>query len=577
MEDFQESLSPFSCFPLSSTSSFLPILHLSSSSFSSYNPYPLSIDAELWLMAELRTQEILCIIQPSLVSEEKRKSIIGYFQRLIRGYYDIEVFPFGSVPLKTFLPDGDIDITALSHQNLEEDLARCIFNILQNEQQDSEFLVQDVQYIHAQVKVVKCTVDNIPVDISFNQIAGLSALCFLEQVDQFVGKDHLFKRSIILIKAWCYYESRILGAHHGLISTYALETLILYIINIFHSSLCGPLAVLYKFLDYYSTFDWENYCISISGPVSISSLPAVVAETPENVGDKLFLSQDFLRHYREMFAVPVLSLEIGAHVFPVKHFNIMDPLKENNNLGRSVSKGNFHRIRCAFSYGARRLGEILMLPGENMGVGLEKFFANTLGRNGRGQRPDVKTPVHAFGTGRSEVFDLTGDYDHHYNNLSCSRWYHNCPSSVPAQPSVLSSSSQTEKKSAWDALRQFVRCKQNIFNWRGSNLFIPRLPFSHPCASQLAAATYGIDKMTKSRGTGTYIPDVTHQSYREMQSWVNTRNPESSTPDLLQNSTEKTNPIEQQKQKDLCKFNEESTLITSFKLKDNNDFPPLLM
>ncbi|XVE90979.1 hypothetical protein DITRI_Ditri20bG0118800 [Diplodiscus trichospermus] len=546
MEDFQESLSPFSCFPLSSTSSFLPILHLSSSSFSSYNPYPLSIDAELWLMAELRTQEILCIIQPSLVSEEKRKSIIGYFQRLIRGYYDIEVFPFGSVPLKTFLPDGDIDITALSHQNLEEDLARCIFNILQNEQQDSEFLVQDVQYIHA-------------------------------QVDQFVGKDHLFKRSIILIKAWCYYESRILGAHHGLISTYALETLILYIINIFHSSLCGPLAVLYKFLDYYSTFDWENYCISISGPVSISSLPAVVAETPENVGDKLFLSQDFLRHYREMFAVPVLSLEIGAHVFPVKHFNIMDPLKENNNLGRSVSKGNFHRIRCAFSYGARRLGEILMLPGENMGVGLEKFFANTLGRNGRGQRPDVKTPVHAFGTGRSEVFDLTGDYDHHYNNLSCSRWYHNCPSSVPAQPSVLSSSSQTEKKSAWDALRQFVRCKQNIFNWRGSNLFIPRLPFSHPCASQLAAATYGIDKMTKSRGTGTYIPDVTHQSYREMQSWVNTRNPESSTPDLLQNSTEKTNPIEQQKQKDLCKFNEESTLITSFKLKDNNDFPPLLM
>ncbi|XVE90977.1 hypothetical protein DITRI_Ditri20bG0118800 [Diplodiscus trichospermus] len=512
MEDFQESLSPFSCFPLSSTSSFLPILHLSSSSFSSYNPYPLSIDAELWLMAELRTQEILCIIQPSLVSEEKRKSIIGYFQRLIRGYYDIEVFPFGSVPLKTFLPDGDIDITALSHQNLEEDLARCIFNILQNEQQDSEFLVQDVQYIHAQVKVVKCTVDNIPVDISFNQIAGLSALCFLEQVDQFVGKDHLFKRSIILIKAWCYYESRILGAHHGLISTYALETLILYIINIFHSSLCGPLAVLYKFLDYYSTFDWENYCISISGPVSISSLPAVVAETPENVGDKLFLSQDFLRHYREMFAVPVLSLEIGAHVFPVKHFNIMDPLKENNNLGRSVSKGNFHRIRCAFSYGARRLGEILMLPGENMGVGLEKFFANTLGRNGRGQRPDVKTPVHAFGTGRSEVFDLTGDYDHHYNNLSCSRWYHNCPSSVPAQPSVLSSSSQTEKKSAWDALRQFVRCKQNIFNWRGSNLFIPRLPFSHPCASQLAAATYGIDKMTKSRGTGTYIPDVVYPS-----------------------------------------------------------------
>ena len=63
------------------------------------------------------------------------------------------------------------------------------------------------------------------------------------QVDRLVDKDHLFKCSIILIKAWCYYESRILGAHHGLISTYALETLVLYIFHLFHSSLNGPISV----------------------------------------------------------------------------------------------------------------------------------------------------------------------------------------------------------------------------------------------------------------------------------------------------------------------------------------------
>ena len=65
----------------------------------------------------------------------------------------------------------------------------------------------------------------------------------LLQVDRKVGKNHLFKRSIILIKAWCYYESRLLGAHHGLISTYALETLILYVFNLYHKSLHGPLEV----------------------------------------------------------------------------------------------------------------------------------------------------------------------------------------------------------------------------------------------------------------------------------------------------------------------------------------------
>ncbi|GMI72465.1 hypothetical protein like AT3G56320 [Hibiscus trionum] len=555
MVDFQMCLSPSSSLSLSSTSSSSPIPHPSSpsssslslsSSSSSNNPHPLSIDDELWLLAEQRTQEILCIIQPALFSEENRQSIIAYFQRLIKGFCGSEVFPFGSVPLKTFLPDGDIDLTALSHPNMEENLARYICSILEDNKQNSEFVVQDVQYIRAQVKIVKCTVNEIPVDISFNQMSGLSALCFLEKVDELTGKDHLFKRSVILIKAWCYYESRILGAHHGLISTYALETMILYIINVFHSSLCGPLAVLYKFLDYYSTFDWENYCITITGPVSISSLPAVFAETPETDGDGYLLSRDFLSYSRETYSMSMQSLDIGANVFPIKYMNIVDPLKANNNLGRSVSKGNFHRIRCALTYGTQRLGEILMLPGENMGMGLEKFFVNTLDRNGRGQRPDVQIPVHAFGTGKSEVSDLCGDYDGYYNGLLYSQWYHYYAMNVPVQPttSVSSSSSQTPKHGALDAIRRLVRYKRNIFYQKGMNAFIPRLPFYHPCALQLPAAAYGIDNMTKSRGTGTYIPNMTHQSYKEKEACLRSRNHESSAPGSLQNSPKETNPIE---------------------------------
>lgn len=34
-----------------------------------------------------------------------------------------------------------------------------------------------------------------------------------------------------------------LGAHHGLISTYALETLVLYVINRYHKELTNPLQV----------------------------------------------------------------------------------------------------------------------------------------------------------------------------------------------------------------------------------------------------------------------------------------------------------------------------------------------
>ncbi|KAK5775396.1 hypothetical protein PVK06_043281 [Gossypium arboreum] len=46
----------------------------------------------------------------------------------------------------------------------------------------NELLFAEIEYMQKKVKIVKCTVNDIPVDISFNQTAGLSALCFLEKV-----------------------------------------------------------------------------------------------------------------------------------------------------------------------------------------------------------------------------------------------------------------------------------------------------------------------------------------------------------------------------------------------------------
>ncbi|KAJ6806395.1 uncharacterized protein M6B38_174290 [Iris pallida] len=356
------------------------------------NPHPTEVADSSWRRAEEATADVIESIQPTMVSERRRKEVVEYVQRLIGGFLGCEVFPFGSVPLRTYLPDGDIDLTALAMPNSEDNLANDVRSVLEMEEQNehAEFEVKDVQYIHAEVKLVKCLVQNIVVDISFNQIGGLCTLCFLEKVDQLIAKDHLFKRSIILIKAWCYYESRILGAHHGLISTYALETLVLYIFHLFHSSLDGPLAVLYRFLEYYSKFDWDNYCISLYGPVSVSSLPELVADTPENEGGELLLPKEFLKKCSEMFSVPPRGFESNSRIFPQKHLNIIDPLKENNNLGRSVSRANFYRIRSAFTYGARKLGKILLLPSNRMEYEVKMFFTNTLDRHGSGERPDVR-------------------------------------------------------------------------------------------------------------------------------------------------------------------------------------------
>ncbi|KAK1289226.1 hypothetical protein QJS10_CPB18g00059 [Acorus calamus] len=65
-----------------------------------------------------------------------------------------QVFTFGSVPLKTYLPDGDIDLTVLSeNQTLKDTWATMLRDLLEREEksQTAEFRVKEVQYIQAEV------------------------------------------------------------------------------------------------------------------------------------------------------------------------------------------------------------------------------------------------------------------------------------------------------------------------------------------------------------------------------------------------------------------------------------------
>ncbi|WCJ22397.1 PAP/OAS1 substrate-binding domain superfamily [Euphorbia peplus] len=375
------------------------------------------LDSDRWLKAEERTAELISCIQPNEPSEERRNAVADYVQRLISKCFPCEVFTFGSVPLKTYLPDGDIDVTAFSkNQTIKESWAHQVRDILEVEEknENAEFHVKEVQYIQAEVKIIKCLVENIVVDISFNQLGGLCTLCFLEEVDHLINQDHLFKKSIILIKAWCYYESRILGAHHGLISTYALETLVLYIFHVFNNSFAGPLEVLYRFLEFFSKFDWDNFCVSLWGPVPISSLPDVSAEPPRKDSGELLLSKPFLEACSAVYAVGPGVQETNGQHFVSKFFNVIDPLRVSNNLGRSVSKGNFFRIRSAFAFGAKRLARLLDCPKEDIYFEVNQFFMNTWDRHGSGQRPDA--PRNELWRGRLSPPELSLKLDILRNN-----------------------------------------------------------------------------------------------------------------------------------------------------------------
>ncbi|CAH2058611.1 unnamed protein product, partial [Thlaspi arvense] len=459
----------------------------SSSSSSSLSPPAMPIPGEAWMIGEDRVLEILDAIQPVYISDRSRNEIIKYLQNLVKDRLGVEVFFFGSVPLKTYLPDGDIDLTILTPHEMEDDLATALRSVLEAEVGvSSDFSVTNVQYIPAQVKIIKCNVRNISVDISFNQMAGLSALCFLEHVDHIFGRDHLFKRSIVLIKAWCYYESRILGANTGLISTYALAILVLHIMNISKSSVSGPLAVLFKFLEYYASFDWNNYCVTVHGQVPISSLPDITGKDAET-----------RRHFSLLF-----PLNGNFTFFLLSH--VILPGTGDQEVVLNEKKPATHKAR--FYTWSSTAETHSYTTWRNHGL-------ETGERNGKGQRLDVEEPVVAFGTGRSELSKLRGDYERYFKCLIYAKCFHG-----EAQLWI----PQGKDSKHWDIVRWFMATQKNVCYWTTMN--------GSTC----------VQNVRKSRGTGTYIPEMSQQSYTDrFSSKPSTSN---SSPSTSQAQPSKKNP-----------------------------------
>ncbi|KAB2634812.1 hypothetical protein D8674_040489, partial [Pyrus ussuriensis x Pyrus communis] len=116
------------------------------------NPDPSVIATESWAGAEEATQEIVSKIQPTLAANQTRKEVIQYVQNLITCNVGCQVFPYGSVPLKTYLPDGDIDMTAFGSANIDEVFATDVYAIMKGEENNEAgpFHVKDVHYIDAE-------------------------------------------------------------------------------------------------------------------------------------------------------------------------------------------------------------------------------------------------------------------------------------------------------------------------------------------------------------------------------------------------------------------------------------------
>jgi hypothetical protein len=363
-------------------------------------------------------------VAPTSPSEKRRRHVSDFVCDKIRntlGKNSTIAFGVGSSALKTYLPDGDLDIAVFMPQiwakpkgdssgntrqwfiSLCE--ALCLEAVhsdrdgkgntggkqVRQAKEHLQCTVRNVTFVNAEVRIVKCLVDNIAIDITVNQTQSLDALVQFEEADRKFGQRHLFKRSVIVIKLWCLYESSkyagqsILGAHNNGLSSYALQLMVLALFKTYKGSqsLTHPFQLLVLFFACYADFDWPNLAVTVDGPVPNSSLTPTSSPTgsPTN-GSASKQGKDEVREFN--LKPDPTRLQQGA-VFPVRSMNVLDPMNANNNATRSVSPQGMDRLQRALQGGRRHLSAIV----------------NTVYRNNKSQ--DVESTVGKAEAGAADM------------------------------------------------------------------------------------------------------------------------------------------------------------------------------
>lgn len=263
----------------------------------------------------------------------------------------------------------------------------------------SKVEIRNVSFINARTPIVTMVVGNVAVDLTENQGGSVAASALLEEADRWIGRDHLFKRSLLLLKAWALCETqrivgqRILGAREGGLTSYGLSVMVLHLFSQRSSadSLAHPLDVLVRFFQFYSEFDWGRHCLTLDGPVvfdgvrsvggfrssatTSSQLWPLVDRVQAHLSPDLSNKATYSHGRRYPHETTSKSHTSGgsprlqaanfgaseppatAH-FPVRYCNIQDPMNVLNNLGHSVSRRSLKALECALREGRRLLEDL---------------------------------------------------------------------------------------------------------------------------------------------------------------------------------------------------------------------------
>ena len=384
---------------------------------------------------ELYVDFILDLIGPNLEREKERNTNLSIVKGIITNIFNkklpdyiTHIFPYGSFPMKTYLKNADIDLTIFFESKFEQkiliELPIEIINkailIIKEEferynKETSFDLFSDIKIIKADIRLLKCKIGSISLDISINNFSGLYKILLIDYIEnqfksQFNKKNlfldssyndnkiNVFRRSLLLIKGWCLFEGNLMGSNIGLMASYTLEILVMYVFNLYYEFIYNEFDGFEKFFEFMEKIDWENNIISLFGifqnlnfKKKLSSFNSINQKSKnyiKDINEPFWYFKDKTSNNKRSCSSldngesePLLKLnELKKMIIPInrsigniylkkegniinsanfdKLINVLDPINNYNNLGKSISFHSKSKMKKVIIYVNQKLKNI---------------------------------------------------------------------------------------------------------------------------------------------------------------------------------------------------------------------------
>lgn len=271
---------------------------------------------------------LLVELQPKEIEISRRKNHEDCLKASLKSNFGAETFTISASLNRTLLPHEAVELTQLLPKKQCDKWCSLVNKALcqeasseysSGEQEEglekkgtaNEFSIDSIRH-SIKNNYVMTEINHCNFKLSPNNLSSLFLSAILEEVNLLVGQKHLLKRSLMLIKAWCMYESgvysptsKILHAFTysffkllnfmlcknfivldhtitGVINLFGYESLVVIVIWLFSSRdsrqhcIDHPFRALLYFQEEMSTMDWESKYLTMTGLEEKLTAPAVL-------------------------------------------------------------------------------------------------------------------------------------------------------------------------------------------------------------------------------------------------------------------------------------------------------------